>query len=79
MELHSGTMQATTLSAALSGPSISFRRHPRSNRPNVTAMAGHGRFFVGGALPISIDDKMAFTRATRLREPEGSPCLDHMP
>ena len=39
-------MLASTLPATIGG-SVTLRR--QSTRPNVTAMAGHGRFFVGGA------------------------------
>lgn len=42
-------LASSTLPSALRGPAVITRRNNRSNAVNVTAMAGHGRFFVGGA------------------------------
>ena len=68
-------LATTTLPAALRGPAVSLRRQSRSTRPNVTAMAGHGRFFVGGAFLCSIHDRMLVIRPVWPHEHPRHPVL----
>ncbi len=42
-------LASSTLPSTLRGPAVTARRNNRSTTVKVTAMAGHGRFFVGGA------------------------------